>query len=316
MQDEKVEVETEQAEEVAEPEEAVTEETVAEDAVVEPEGEEEAEEEVEAEPEPHIATYKRDGVDVDYEFKYGEDGKLTQESIDDLLSAKAKTGLEAKTQRAVEDRNTAQRSLEAANARLSKFEVESKQNEQLRPYIDAVKQDPQLRTGIAQKHRFQPTEYNPELARLEVENQALQEKDFDRGREQLFSEVRQQVSEKHDLTAEQVALVSQTMVDAGMQWFYDPANPEACRTVALNQAAVVCDALRSQGKLPDPKLIKLQAEKEAEAQKVKDARKRREAKSPSPGGGTTGTKASKKKPDLAGAGTADLVAEFRRRAGK
>ncbi|RKX25897.1 MAG: hypothetical protein DRP45_04855 [Candidatus Zixiibacteriota bacterium] len=266
----------------------------------------------------HKISYSRNGEEFTETLTYDENGRLSQEHVDEFIKLKAKMGLEKTAQDAIEASKEWQKRFEAAQIRAS--EIERKHLESIGPFakhVEMLKNNPQAVAAFEKMYGrqmgiTQPTRYDAEKVRLQYEAEQGRIAQVQQKQRQFFDKLDMQMYEKFpDLTPEQrVELVRSAVQDGGFR--FDDSVPEDQKHQRwLNRLALERDAQIARGKLPNPNMMKAKAEAEKAKAQLKQAKKRASVRTTSAGRSTAkgGTRSVR---SLKGASTDDLVAEFMR----
>ena len=309
------------------PPEDVLDETEVEEEVNESEdtGEEVIDTEPETEPDSDDEP-EDDGTDEDDDEVYleytlnGEQHKVNladPTDLDRVKKALELTGLEVKTQHAVEGRREAERRAEAAEVKLREIEALREAEKPLEPWRKAI-ENPQFRAQVARQNpnaRLPQVDFNPEVARANVENQQLRAKQLQADNQQELTSITAHVKSEFGLDDNQVSECVGYLASHSLG--FDQNKPvKEQREQIIQLVSMARQALIGEGRLPNPEVIKAQAETEKVTKKFKAAKKRKAARNPSPGTGTSAAKAGSGGADLAGASIDAVMAEYKRRSGK
>jgi len=227
-----------------------------------------------------------------------------------VKTALEKEGLEVTTQRAVEAAKQAKAEAEALRVKLREREVQDEIRKPLEPYIKLV-EDPNVRARLQAQVRGLPTvNYNPEVARVAMENAELRRRTAIADDQQALADASQLVVERYKLSPQEMQACVDYLNENKMGWQDGiPKRQQIENVVSL--VGLARNALIGQGKLPNPEVLKLQAEKAKTEERLEKAKKRAKARPASAGGGAIASKAGSGQPDLSNASTADLVAYYK-----
>ena len=260
-----------------------------------------------------------DEVYVEYVIN-GESLKVNLADPTDLAKVKKAlelTGLEVKTQHAVEGRKNAERRADAAEIKLRELEAMKEARKPLEPY-DRFIESPQ---GRQQLQRANPrmqlpnVEYSPEAAKVAAENARLKRQQLQNDNAQDLNDITIRVKTEHGLDDSQLQECVSYLQSEGLGYDVDrPVKEQGDNLVKL--VGMARHALIGQGRLPNPDVVKAQAETAKATKKLKAAKKRRAARNPSAGTGATPAASGTPGVDLAGASIETVLAEYKKRSGK
>lgn len=240
------------------------------------------------EPFRHEFKYRANEKDEVEYLEYDADGNLTPETLSKLASTYSKTvGLERRTQLAVEEskRLARERDAERVRAEALKQQIERLRKEYDDP-IQKIKQNRAAavlleRSGI----RFPDTNALNERLELEELRAERQRAEATRVREDFLNAF---VTHLSDLSDEQRDAVATEVAESGMlESLRGASDLQAAKRQFLSFIDKTVSDMRIKGRLPNPAMDKILAEKEKASQALKRSRDRKPARNPLTGAGKT-----------------------------
>lgn len=247
----------------------------------------------------------------------GELKKVNLKNQDDRARVKTaleKEGLEITTQRSVEARKRAETERDAFAIKLRELEAMRDAEKPLEPYRRLI-EDPVVRQRLGVQYKLPHVQYNAEAARLAAQNAILQQRQFNTDNAQELVDLQETLKSDLGLDEKQLQECVGYLQSEGIG--YDASRPVRDQRDHIAKIVNVArQALIGQGRLPNPEVIKAQAEAEAIKKRLEASKKRRGKRSPTAGAGALNSATGKEKPTLAGATADDLLKRFKVLSGK
>lgn len=269
----------------------------------------------------HVIDFRRNDEEKQWELEYGEDGRLTEDSVTTIRTMLEKEGLEVTAQRAVEAQKETQKQLEAERAKFDALNVDLSKAEVGAKRWKELNENPQA-LGVYNRFRQQSRQapIDPAKDKLEAEV-ATQKRQLD---EAEYKEMLRQASDfannvaeefmskNPDITPELCMEIGDHMAKLGVHIDYSRPFEEQ-RPRFLNAFTSGRDIFIGQGRIKNPEIVKAEKANEETERKLRDAKKRQAIRNPSAGGGPVGSKGKgKERRSMRGishAGTAKLYRE-------